>query len=180
MRKPLTQAQIAARDARRDKMKALWKRVSEMPELERVQLANRAGIVTCEGHPLSPINQCLTVFQCSNASIVGGFRQWIKNGRCVKKGEHGIGIWVPTGTRKAAAADAPEVFDPASETTAGGDVNFIFGTVFDISQTIELEAQERAIDVQTVPQTENAMPLQVAIWRAKTVAHIDEMATAGV
>lgn len=171
MKRQLTEAQIAARDARRDKMKALWKRVAAMPELERVQLANRAGIVTCEGHPLSPINQCLTVFQCGNASIVGGFRQWLKNGRCVRKGEHGIGIWVPTGTRKSAATDMPDVFDPAAEQAqAGGEINFIFGTVFDISQTVELEADRPTVEIE---QTGNATALQVAGWHAGTVAIID-------
>jgi hypothetical protein len=36
-----------------------------------------------------------------DATIVGGFRQWLKQGRCVKKGEHRSDIWIPLGDKEA-------------------------------------------------------------------------------
>ncbi|MGV1047711.1 MAG: hypothetical protein ACOYD4_04180, partial [Solirubrobacterales bacterium] len=83
----LTPEQIAARDARREKFKALHRQVAGMTETARIELIQRMGaIVTCDGHPLSPRNTCLVIFQSPTASIVGGFRQWLKHGRAVRKG----------------------------------------------------------------------------------------------
>ena len=59
------------------------------------RLSLSAGISTVEAHPLSQTNACLVAFQCPTATIVGGFKQWLKAGRCVRKGEHGLSIWVP-------------------------------------------------------------------------------------
>jgi len=81
MKRQLTAEQEAARKARKEKFGALWKQVAAMPELERVQLAMRLGIVTCEGHELSLCNTMLIALQNPTASIVGGFRQWLKHGR---------------------------------------------------------------------------------------------------
>ena len=108
-----------------------------MPELERVQLANKLGIVTCEGHELSLCNTMLIALQCPTASIVGGFRQWIKQGRCVRKGEHGMMIWCPTGG-KGEAVPPMAVIVYGSEPPAESSHRFIIGTVFDIGQTEEL------------------------------------------
>lgn len=142
MKKQLTAEQIAKRDERRAKFKALWKTVAEMPEPDRVAMANKAGIRTCEGHALSARNQCLIALQCPAASIVGGFRQWIKQGRAVMKGQHGAMIWVPTGGRTAAPADGS-----TEPTTAGDEVRFCIGTVFDIGQTVEITADQAREEV---------------------------------
>src|SRR5262249_5129698 len=45
---------------------------------------------------LSAFNSCLVLRQLPNASMVGGFRQWLDKGRAVRKGEHGLMIWLPT------------------------------------------------------------------------------------
>lgn len=138
----LTEEQKAAKQARRDKFTALWKQVGKMPELERVQLANKLGIVTCEGHELSLANTMLVALQLPGASIVGGFRQWIKHGRAVMKGQHGAMIWVPTGGKKN---DTPLDGSTSNSAVADGqptsenDTRFIIGTVFDIGQTQEIE-----------------------------------------
>lgn len=146
MRKPLTPEQIAKRDARRAKFKALWKQVGAMPEAERIKLADKAGIVTCDGHALSGKNQCLVILQCPGVSVVGGFRQWLKHGRAVRKGEHGAMIWVPIGGRKSTGANGETVLEGGDET------HFTIGTVFDISQTEEfgqaLEPWERGTDAE--------------------------------
>lgn len=140
MKRQLTPEQQAAKKARREKFTGLWKQVSAMPDLERVQLANKCGIVTCDGRELSLCNTMLVILQCPGASIVGGFRQWLKYGRCVMKGQHGAMIWVPTGVKK----DGETVSEPAPVAAQGAeaevpDHRFIIGTVFDISQTQEIE-----------------------------------------
>ena len=138
MRKQLTVEQKAKAEARKAQFRDLWKRVSAMPELERVQLSNRLGMVTCEGRGLSLTNQMLIALQRPGATVLGGFRQWLKQGRAVRKGEHGCMIWVPCGAKGGAdAAASPEGTGEAAE---GVDVRFIVGTVFDIGQTEEVNA----------------------------------------
>ena len=157
MRK-LTAEQEAAKKARREKFSALWKQVAAMPELERVQLANKLGIVTCEGHELSLGNTMLIALQNPTASVVGGFRQWIKHGRAVMKGQHGMMIWVPTAGKSEKEAPPMSVVVYGQEAPAT-DHRFIIGTVFDISQTQEIETstpsaaaseQEAQAEVKTV------------------------------
>ena len=118
---------------RRKAFRELAGRIGRMSPDERAALAARMpAIATIEGRALSPFNQCLLASQCPSATVVGGFRQWIKAGRAVRKGEHGFAIWVPTGQRKA---------DDAEDSDKLG---FILGTVFDVSQTQEIEMQEAA------------------------------------
>jgi hypothetical protein len=141
MKKNLTPEQTAARDARKAKFRALWRQVAAMPELERVQISNRLGVHTADGHALSLCNQILVGLQLPAASVVGGFRQWLAHGRAVAKGEHGAMIWVPTGGRHN---DVPldggtsnsAIVDCQPEGPA--DTRFLIGTVFDISQTQEV------------------------------------------
>lgn len=138
----LTAEQIAKRDERRAQFRKLIKQVADMPELARVQLANKLGIITAEGHQLSLCNTMLVALQCPQASIVGGFRQWIQHGRAVIKGQHGMMIWVPVGGHKndtpldgSTSVSAVADGEPSGE----NDTRFIIGTVFDISQTQEIE-----------------------------------------
>ena len=144
MKKQLTAEQIEKRDARKAKFKALWAQVADMPAAERDRLAAVHGIVTVEGRSLSGGNQMLLLLQIPGVSVVGGFRQWLKAGRCVAKGQHGAMIWCPAGARKSAgepAAPGPvvEVVSDGETSAGGGDTRFIIGTVFDISQTVALE-----------------------------------------
>jgi len=76
--------------------------------------------------------------QCPSASVVGGFRQWIAQGRCVIKGQHGIGIWIPT-KKKGTEAEFPKTITEAVA-QAPERHGFIFGTVFDIGQTAPLDS----------------------------------------
>lgn len=138
MRKELTEQQKAERDARREKFKALWKQVAAMPQDQRVALSHKYGFRTVTGHALSPGNQMMIALQLPTASVLGGFRQWIKAGRAVRKGQHGAMIWVPTGGQ---SADTTPLSD---EVTEGADVRFIVGTVFDIGQTEDLNPQGQA------------------------------------
>jgi len=133
MKRTLTPEQEAARAARREKFRALVKQVAAMSDEERAHLTCRVGaVLTCEGRALSLHNTCLLLMQCPSVSMVGGFRQWIKAGRVVRKGEHGQMIWLPLGAGKEADAETGE---PGKE---AGDLHFIIGTVFDVSQTQEI------------------------------------------
>ena len=66
-------------------------------------------------------------------SVVGGFSQWRQAGRRVKKGEHGMGIWIPVGKPK----DEKEP-EPSGEKEKDR-IHFVLGTVFSIEQTEPIE-----------------------------------------
>ena len=97
---------------------------------QRQDLADQYGIVTIEGHPLTPYNQCFLLSQAElKFTVVGGFQQWRKAGRTVLKGEKGFLIFVPSGNKK-------------DDSTQLEDVFFFTATVFDISQTHEIEQEK--------------------------------------
>jgi hypothetical protein len=137
MKRQLTAEQVAKRDTRRAQFKALWKQVAAMPELERIQMSNKLGLVTCDGHALSLCNTMLVALQHPGATVLGGFRQWLKHGRVVIKGQHGAMIWCPT-CKHCDGTQQPDGTDPVAAGN-GDDLRFIIGTVFDISQTQEIE-----------------------------------------
>jgi antirestriction protein ArdC len=137
MKKQLTAEQIAARDERRRKFRELVKRVAGMSPAQRLELCSRAAaVLTCEGRALSPVNTCLCVMQSPGVTVVGGFRQWLRSGRCVRKGEHGLTIWIPLSARKTDGT-SPELIGEQP----GEGVSFGTATVFDIAQTQELPAE---------------------------------------
>lgn len=132
MRK-LTIEQETKRDERRARFGALWKQIAAMGESEKAVFAAKFGFRTCEGHELSLCNQMLVALQCPGATVLGGFRQWLKQGRVVRKGEHGVMIWVPIGEKKSN--------DGATDAAEESGRRFIIGTLFDISQTEEMETE---------------------------------------
>jgi hypothetical protein len=135
-KKALTPEQLAAAAARKEKFKALAARVAAMKPEEREALASRVGVVTVEAHALSVKNSCLVWMQSPSASVVGGFGQWKKYGRQVRKGESGLMILVPVGFGKKNAATGE--YEPADD---DGKRGFIPGYVFDVSQTEPLTSQ---------------------------------------
>ena len=127
--KPATEQQKEAAEARRAKFRNLAKQLSAMPAADRAALAARLpGIATIEGRTLSTFNMCLIAAQCPTATIVGGFKQWRKAGRTVRKGEHGLSLWVPCGSVKR---------DDGTER-----VQFLSGVVFDVAQTEEIHTAQ--------------------------------------
>lgn len=135
MRKQPTEEQKAKAAERRERFRELAKLVAGLAPEQREALAMRAGIVTIEGRSLSPFNQCLLVNQFAGVSVVGGFQQWKRAGRSVKKGARGLSLWIPTGR-----ADKGADLDAGGEVSADGEGKskggaFIMGTVFDVSQT---------------------------------------------
>lgn len=110
----------------------LAREVSKLTPEQRIELSSKCLAVRLEdGAALSVGNQCLIARQIPDATIVGGFRQWLKAGRVVMKGQHGACIWVPCAF-KDKTKDGEEV-----TTERRG---FILGTVFDVSQTTEKDA----------------------------------------
>jgi len=107
-----------------ERMKELAAKVAKMTETERADIARSMPIVTIEGHALSMRNNVLCAMQSQSATIVGGFRQWITHGRCVRKGETAMYILRPCERKNA---DGTE-----------GDKFFLSVPVFDVSQTDEL------------------------------------------
>lgn len=135
--KKLTEAQRAAAKARREKFRVYVKKLASMPEADRLQLAARLpALATVEGHVLSLHNQILVAMQKPDATLVGGFRQWKQHGRAVKKGEHGIMIWVPV-MPGSGDEDIPQP-DEVDGKSSDDRPRFIMGTVFDVSQTCEI------------------------------------------
>ena len=128
--KKITEEQKQRATERRQKLQEICKQVKAMGDGERARMASRMQVHSVTGGTLSPHNQCMISFQFPSASIVGGFRQWKKAGRCVRKGEHGIGIWCPRFNK----------LDNESEELEG----FLFGTVFDVSQTEEIAEAQHA------------------------------------
>ena len=128
MKRHKTEAQIQAAKERRAKFTRLVQAVAKMTDEERQSIFEQLGTVpTCEGHALSIFNTCLLFSQAGpTISMVGGFQQWRRAGRQVRKGEHGYAIWVPIATGKQEPSDADDSDDK---------LHFILGTVFDISQT---------------------------------------------
>ena len=105
-------------------------RMARMSDAERIDTAASLSVVlTVEGHPLSVRNSILLHWQAQTPpTLVGGFKQWIQSGRCVRKGERALYILHPCARKQ----------DPEGDDKA--DVYFREAAVFDISQTCELGA----------------------------------------
>ena len=136
MSKALTPEQLQKKEERRARFKLLVQKVAAMSDQEREALSQQLlGLRTVEGHALSGQNCGLIWLQLPTATLLGGFRQWLDHGRCVRKGEHGLMIWIPAwkkGDEAAANAAEPD------------EKYFVMGTVFDVSQTVSLTADESA------------------------------------
>src|SRR5262245_41230196 len=132
-RKPMTEEQQAAYEERRAQMRAITKKIAAMTPEDRMQMAAQVGVVlTCERRALSPFNCCMLVHQRPDVTIVGGFQQWKRVGRMVKKGEHGCYIWIPLGTR--------ETDDQGmTRTDMPDEKRFKLVAVFDVAQTETME-----------------------------------------
>lgn len=120
------------KQSRSDKIKILSEKLKNLSEEEQNIFIQKHGIKTVEGRTLSRRNQLLISLQLDEFSIVGGFHQWRKAGRKVKKGEHGALILFPVGEK-----DNDGNIENASK--------FYSAVVFDVSQTTELEQIKEAV-----------------------------------
>ena len=128
-RRQPTEAQKAKAAERRSAMRKLAQKISAMSQEERDAIAARIGVVTIEGRVLSVYNACMIWSQNPAATVVGGFRQWLKAGRAVCKGQRGLSIWVPCVKH-----------DTETPPNKPDETFFVLGTVFDVSQTQEIES----------------------------------------
>jgi len=132
MKRTPTPEQKAKAEERRQALKDLWAKVAAMSEEQRAEFVEKIGtVVTCEGHPLSVGNTILLAYQSDNITVVGGYNQWKAQGRQVSKGQRALGIWIPK--TKAESETGPAAEKPEY---------FIFGSVFDISQTEPAQVQQ--------------------------------------
>lgn len=136
MKRHLTEEQKQKSKERREQFRAITAKAAAMSEEARVKMLADMPVTNTDGHALSPTNQLLVCIQRPNSTIVGGFRQWIKQGRCVAKGETGINIWIPVGQK-----DDPNK-QPGETLSSDMEVHFVMGTVFDVGQTVQLEAKQ--------------------------------------
>jgi len=116
---------------KQERLKEIRAKLKCLSEEERERLIEKIGrIVNIEGRPLSIHNTLLLYYQNIGRSVtvVGGFKQWLKAGRAVTKGEHGSLILFPVGLK-----------DNDGEVEDEGDLKFWSANVFDISQTHEIE-----------------------------------------
>lgn len=135
------------RQEKRERIKQIRSAISLMSQDQRQALADKFGIVTVEGHPLTSHNQCFLVSQSPiNFTVVGDFQQWKKAGRIVRKGEHGFLILVPSKQKENEVISDDQ------------DVFFFTATVFDISQTDSISDSLKAENVDTylVEEYQNA------------------------
>jgi len=112
---------------RKARVKQLREQLANLSEPEKQALANRGLIATVEGRTLSLHNTYLVYLQGNGRqpTVVGGYQQWKRAGKQVKKGEHGYMIWFPAGPK-----------DEDGELISAE--TFYTGTVFDISQVEDL------------------------------------------
>ena len=115
------------------KARQLAAKVAKLSDETRQALADKMDtVVNPQSHALSVHNTIFLYMQCqrTDLTIVAGFKQWIKAGRCVRKGEHSLGyISVPMQLRDK----RPQA---AAEDTV---LRFRLVPVFDVSQTDNLE-----------------------------------------
>lgn len=118
-------------DEKRSKIKAIYQSVKDLTPEQKEQLLMKLNIKNPEGHFLSGNNCLLLDRQAAmfnpniDFSVVGGFKQWNKHDRKVKKGEHGFYIAIPSKKETEKEENNDELF-------------FFFKAVFDISQTEEV------------------------------------------
>lgn len=83
------------------------------------------------------VNQLLIAAQCPNATHVTGFRKWLDLGYAVRRGEHGLWIWMPVPPKRRAIEEWRKAgADPDKKPRT----RFRMGPVFDRSQVDPLPA----------------------------------------
>jgi hypothetical protein len=153
-RRPATAEEKERAAERRARVRELARQISAMSLDERLAMAKAAGVRTIEGHELSIRNQCLCISQRDGVSVVGGLRQWRAAGRRVRKGEHGLGIWVPV---------AGEGANTESEGEGESRTFFVVGYVFDVSQTDQAsEPNEELSEMASTAATRGSQYAEVA------------------
>ena len=115
----------------REKIKPFYKLWREASEESKKKVLDRVQCISVEGHTYSGMNSYLLAMQTNGqGGVFGGFQQWRRQGRIVKKGSSGYGILYPTTIKDK---------DKDEE-----DTRFYTGVVFHESQTEEIKKIEEA------------------------------------
>jgi antirestriction protein ArdC len=88
-------------------------------------------------HNYSFINQLLIAMQRPDATFVTGFRKWLDLGYAVRRGEHGLWIWMPVPPKRKAIEEWKAA---GAESDKKPRTLFRMGPVFDRSQVDPLPA----------------------------------------
>lgn len=112
---------------RKAQIKELREQLANMTPEQRQVLTSRGMVATVEGRALSLHNTLLLYIQSNGRvpTIVGGYQQWRRAGKQVRKGEHGLMIWFPVGEKDKETGDILSA------------ERYFTTTVFDISQVEE-------------------------------------------
>jgi hypothetical protein len=169
-RREATPEQKAAAAERRTAIRGMMAKIKCLPIEKRVLLADTFGIRSAEeGRTFSASNQILIAWQCPAASIVGGFEQWRKIGRAVRKGSKAIAIWIPIGT------GVDRDGNPAGSVTE--ETRFTLGSVFDISQTYDIALGDidgpAALPAPAAPIMDESRLLEYGATREQLAAAIE-------
>ena len=111
----------------RDRLAAI-----NLEDINTEELLSRAP-VGIERYSLQ--NQILLMVQLPTVTVTYSFREWLKRGRVVRKGEQGLAIW-------AGFTVTDQESDTESDEKGKTKKRFKVATVFDISQTEELPPKE--------------------------------------
>lgn len=125
------------RQASIDKINAIQARLAEWSE---EYSAEEIAFLTAEIQGYSDRNAQLIVMQCPTATSVRGYQAWITLGRRVNKGENGIAILAPAGSKVVENENGQVQANEPSENVTNDDGAkvrrfFRLAYVFDISQT---------------------------------------------
>jgi len=117
---------------KKTRIKELRQKLANLKPEDRQALISRGLTATVEGRTLSLHNTLLVYLQSTKTkpTVVGGYQQWKRAGKQVRKGEHGFTIWFPVGPKDKETDDVL-----TAET-------FYTTTVFDISQVEPILASQ--------------------------------------
>ena len=82
---------------KRQKLATLRKKLANLNDTERANIEAKGLILTVEGRSLSLQNTILLYLQQPNGvapTVVGGYKQWQRAGKQVRKGEHSSMLWL--------------------------------------------------------------------------------------
>ena len=111
--------------------------------LSESDLQNLDGVMRIcnpEGHQISKCNTAFLKFQNEklNFTVIAGYKQWQKFGRCVKKGQHGHWIFIPSMIKTKKEENGQKTVSEELD-------RFLMTRVFDISQTFEIKDSSRRL-----------------------------------
>jgi len=119
---------VKTRKSPEDKAREVANLKSEFEDWEGDQDEGSLAAIIALHDGYSDRNALLIGMQLPDATDVRGYVEWLKNGRQVRKGEHGARILAPAGSKD-------DEKDNSGKVTKKGRQFFRLTSVFDVSQT---------------------------------------------